>query len=144
MNGTVRYQYLIPKALEKIYSKAIVIGIAFNFILNLTLIPQIGVIGAILATVVAEFIIAIIQTKPVWKEMMILNQIRNMGVFLVAGIIMYILVYLIREILPTNLFARVILEIGIGAFVYLSLAIIGIIFVDKSIREKFNSMIRKI
>ena len=135
---------MIPKALEKIYSKAIVIGIAFNFILNLTLIPQIGVIGAILATVVAEFIIAIIQTKPVWKEMMILNQIRNMGVFLVAGIIMYILVYLIREILPTNLFARVILEIGIGAFVYLSLAIIGIIFVDKSIREKFNSMIRKI
>lgn len=143
-NGTVRYQYLIPKALEKIYSKAIVIGIAFNLILNLTLIQKIGVIGAILATVVAEFIIAIIQTKPVWKEMMILNQIRNMGVFLVAGIIMYILVYLVREILPTNLFARVILEIGVGAFVYLSLAIIGIIFVDKSIREKFNSMIRKI
>lgn len=142
-NGTVRYQYLIPNGLEKIYSKAIVIGIVLNFILNLILIKKLGVIGAILATVFSEFIIAIIQTKPVWKEMMISNQIKDIGAFLVAGIIMYILVYLIREQFPINLFVRVILEICVGAFLYLSLAIIGVIFIDKSIRAKLKYEIKR-
>ena len=142
-NGTVRYQYLIPKSMEKIYSKAIVIGIAFNLIMNFLLIKVIGVLGAILATVVAELIIALIQTKPVWKEMDIAKQLRNMSVFFVNGTIMYSIIQFVFVKININLLLKVIIEISFGAVIYLFLSIFTITLIDTDIRNEIIHFLKK-
>lgn len=142
-NGTVRYQYLIPKSMEKVYSKAIVIGITFNLIMNFLLIKVMEVLGAILATVVAELIIALIQTKPVWKEMNIAKQLRNIGVFCVNGAIMYFIIRFVFVKMNINLLMKVIIEISLGAVIYLFLSIITITFVDTNIRNEITHFLKK-
>lgn len=142
-NGTVRYQYLIPKSMEKIYSKAIVIGITFNLIMNFLLIKVIGVLGAILATVVAELIIALIQTKPVWKEMDIAKQLRNIGIFFVNGTIMYVIIQFVFVKMNINLLLKVVIEISFGAVLYLFLSIFTITLIDSNIRNEIAHFLKK-
>lgn len=62
-------QILTPLGKEKLTMYSTIYGAIINFIANIILIPQIGAVGAALATVLAESIVAIIQVHYVWNEM---------------------------------------------------------------------------
>lgn len=142
-NGTIRYQFLLPNSMEKIYSKAVVIGIFFNLVFNVILIRELGVVGAIIATLISEFITAIIQTKEAIKEMEILKHLRNMIFYFFSGVFMYIIIYKVNIVLECNLFFKLIIEILIGILVYSILTLIAIMIVDKSIRKEGYKIIKK-
>lgn len=52
---TARYQFLIPYRKEKYYITSVIIGACVNLIANWCMIPQIGALGAVIGTLLAEF-----------------------------------------------------------------------------------------
>lgn len=142
-NGTIRYQCLLPKSMEKVYSKAIVMGIVCNLLLNALLIGKLGVIGAILATIISELVTAIIQTVPVYNEMRIKNHLINIIVFCISGVLMYFVVDVISKYLSINIIAKVMMEIIGGIMVYVPITLIGIMIVDKNIKSIIRNKLRK-
>ncbi|MEM1325342.1 MAG: flippase [Bacteroidota bacterium] len=56
--GVARSTYLVTENLIKIYSYTIVMGVVINIILNVTLIPKFGGLGAVFATLGAQIVAA--------------------------------------------------------------------------------------
>jgi O-antigen/teichoic acid export membrane protein len=62
-------QILTPLGKEKLTMYSTVCGAVINFIANAIFIPKMGAVGAALATVLAESVVAIIQIYYAWNEM---------------------------------------------------------------------------
>lgn len=142
-NMTIRYQYLLPKSMNKIYSKAIMIGILCNIILNIVLIKRLEIIGVILATVISEFIIAVIQSKKAFKEMELFSHIKNLFFYILSGISMYRVIIVINKILYFDLLIKIVIEVLIGIIFYITLAIILINIIDKKIHKMFLEIYKR-
>lgn len=59
--NVVRSQYVIPKKMDGVYVRSILIAAAINIVLNVVLIPRYGAEGAIASTVAAEFFVPLFQ-----------------------------------------------------------------------------------
>ena len=68
INNVTGVQYLIPTKRQNTFTKTVLIGACVNLIANICLIPSLGAIGAAIASVLAETIIAITQLWIVRKE----------------------------------------------------------------------------
>ena len=110
--NVIRTQYLIPNSKDKEYISSVVIGGFINILLNIVLIPIIGLNGAIIATLVAEFAVAITQTFFVKNYIDIKIFCKNMIPYLVISMIVYILIICIssnKDINIVDLFIKIIL-----------------------------------
>lgn len=72
-------QILTPMGKEKLTMYSTIFGAVINFGANMMLIPFMGAVGAALATVIAESIIACIQIHYVWNE--VRSVVKNMPFF---------------------------------------------------------------
>ena len=69
VNNVTGVQYLIPTKREHTFTKTVLIGALVNVCANLCLIPRFGCIGAALASVLAEVVIAVVQLWIVRREL---------------------------------------------------------------------------
>ena len=118
--NVVRTQYLIPFKYDNIYVVSVLFGAVINFIINYLLIPQIGALGAVVGTIVAECSVAVIQTVAVRKELDVKLYFKQGIPFVVFGFAMYLLVQAISK-LEISAMATVCLEVLLGALLYLIL-----------------------
>ncbi len=88
-------QYLVPTKRQNTLTKTVLIGAAFNFFFNLILIPNHGALGAAIASVLAELIIAAVQLFVVRKELSCITIIKNFMKYFVAGFLMFVVLKLI-------------------------------------------------
>lgn len=100
ISNTLGAQYLTPSGQRKKSAKAIVIGMFINVILNAFLIPFIGSYGAVIASIVAEFMIALLYLIYSRKIIKISEIIKITPKKLFASILMFCLVYGIGFVLP--------------------------------------------
>jgi O-antigen/teichoic acid export membrane protein len=105
-------QILLPFNKEKEFSLIIILGAVINFVLNLFLIDLIGHNGAAVSTVIAEFIIAILDYFLVKKIIQNIYNIKNIGHVLISSFVMFIYIFFYKELF----------------FVYMS-NIMGLIFI---------------
>ena len=136
LGNVVRTQYLIPRSKDKEYIMSLTTGAIVNFIINMSLIPQLGAFGAVIGTVVAEFVMTFIQFYYVRR---ILNPIMYLygGVpFYVIGLLMYIVVKIISYHMNENAYSLII-QIIIGAFIYL---IFTILFIMRSKNKDISDL----
>lgn len=115
--NVIRTQFLIPRARDKEYTVSLVCGAVINFIINFLLIPQLGAKGAVIGTVVSEFIMTLVQALYVRKEISILLYIKNGCPFLIIGLIMYICIYFVQKLLNVSVKSLIIL-ILLGTLIY--------------------------
>lgn len=141
-NGTIRYQILLPKNKEKIYVFAIIIGIAFNLVLNIFLIKAYGIQGAIFATLISEFVVLLIQTYAVRKEVSVLFHGLNFIFYGLAGTAMYFAVKGISSALSINIIAKLLVEILVGGLMYLSICTLYILL-NKKLKISIKSVLFK-
>ena len=120
-NNYIRTQILIPKEMDKVYTKAVSIGAIVNVTINCGLIYFFGAKGASIATVVSYAVILLVQMTPLVKEMRGTFHYIVFPVF--AGIIMFILVRLSAR-LTDKLFVSVCIELVVGVIVYGGLSIL--------------------
>lgn len=115
--GLLRYQYLLPHSLERYYVSAIVVGIVVNLVLNVMFIPTMGVMGAVVATLAAETVIAVIEMIPMWRIFDWKRWLPPIAVAFVGGILMERIVTMVRQLLAgqVSLVVLVISEIVVGA-----------------------------
>ena len=116
--SVIRMQYLIPTEKDNIYIISVLFGAIFNFTFNYIFIKFIGLYGAILSTIFAEFIVMSIQTFMVRKELNIKKYVFNCIPFFIKALIMYIFIksleyYLISLNINRILILLIIVSLGI-------------------------------
>lgn len=140
----VRLLYLIPTENDKIYVISVVLGAVLNFIINLLLINNFGVYGAVIGTIVAETSVALYQTIKVGNKIEYKKHLKEGLFFLLIGLTMFVFVRIIASILPKTVFGLIV-EIVSGGFVYIFLSFMYFYFTDnKVVKKEFNKILKKL
>lgn len=119
--SVIRTQYLIPKEKDNIYIISVIVGAITNFLLNIILIRSLGIIGIVIGTIIAEFVVMVIQTWMIRMELDILKCIKTTLKFFITSMIMFFVIEILGYYLNTKGISSVIVilaKILIGIFVY--------------------------
>lgn len=81
-------QYLLPLKKDKEYTVSVMIGFAFNIVCSALLIPTMGASGAIVGTLISEFIIVLVQYLYVAKDFSLRIILMNVWKYVIAGGVM--------------------------------------------------------
>ncbi len=115
--------YLTPSGQRSRSNRAIIAGACTNFILNLALIPSLGVYGAVIASVAAELLIAILYLT-YSARFIAVSKVIGMGLrYCILSIGMFIPTYFIGRGLPATAWTNL-LQVCIGAITYIVLLIL--------------------
>ena len=117
-SNTFRNQVLIPLENDKYYVEAIVAGAVINLIINASLIPLLGSLGAMIGTMTAELTVAVCQIVPMRKIVDIKTYLIDSVPFLIMGILMFFVTELLEYLLPVPSIINLLIPIACGAFVY--------------------------
>lgn len=115
--NVIRTQYLIPRSKDKEYTISLIIGAIVNLCVNLVLIPKFGAMGAVVGTLIAEFVMTFLQGWFVKNVLPIKDYVFKNMIFLIMGLIMYLLLNSIKKYLSVSI-TNLIILIAIGAFSY--------------------------
>ena len=118
----IRTQYLIPNKKDKPYIISMICGAIVNFIANCIFIPILKAPGALIGTILAEFIVFFVQFLYVRKEMVVFKHIKNNFIYLFFGLIMCIVVYYEGMVLSNSL-KTLIIQIVSGGLLYIVLVL---------------------
>lgn len=137
--NVVRNQYLLPQKRDKDYIVSIVIGAIINFVFNSIFIPLWGAVGAACATLLAESFVALYQIFICRKEIPVVRYTTSNLFFIVAGLIMFVPVYIYGNDHAASILTLVI-QVVMGMLIYLGIA--GI-FIYRKEKEMINSFLRR-
>ena len=118
INNVTGMQYLIPTKRQNLFTLTVLIGAAVNFVFNALLIPAMQSIGAAIASVAAETVIALSQLWIVRKELSSKTIFVSSWHYLLAGGIMLTALKAIGLGLNSTVLNTILL-IVIGAVIYL-------------------------
>lgn len=139
-NTIIRTQYVIPKGFDKIYLITVSSGAIVNLILNYFLIEAYRGTGAVIATVIAQFVVCLSQYLLLRKEINYRVFIKDTVVFLIIGSVMGICVATIPGFLSKTVF-NILLKIVFGIIIYVGLSWVFLIHV-KHDRWMFDSIMK--
>lgn len=139
ISNLIGMQYLVPTKRENDLSKSVIVGAASNFFLNLLLIPLYGSLGAVIASVLAELAVTIVQLIMVRKIFSFKHILRTNYVYVLAGVVMFIIVCLISKYFTSSIFNTILL-ILVGASIY---TITLIVCKDDFFLDNIKSIIKK-
>lgn len=142
--NVIRTQYLIPLRYDKVYIISVWAGAIANLMINIALIPKMGAFGAVLGTVFAEMSVMIYQTWYVRKELPVKRYLLKSIYYIIAGIVMFFVIRFVSKFGSAD-FSTILLEIFIGALVYIVLCAPYMYIMHKSkinlyIKAKKNKM----
>ena len=123
INNVISSQYLVPTKRQNLLTITLIIGAVVNFSLNMVLIRYLQSIGAAIASVTAESVIAIVQLIFMRKEISTKKVLKEGIHYCVAGVAMVMLLLPLERVLlpsPTN----TIIMVFVGATVYFAVLII--------------------
>ena len=110
-------QFLIPSGQDKRFSFAVVIGATINFILNLLLIRWLASYGAVIATVIAEFVVTVVMLAFIRKNISVVRILKESWRYWICGTIMFVVCYLLGSRLSPSIIHTGIL-IVVGGLIY--------------------------
>ena len=119
LNNVTGLQFLVPTSRQNIFTITVLIGAFLNCTLNLILIPKFYSIGACISSVIAECAIMIagfVYVKKT-KQFALKPIFTCMWKYLIAGVLMFGLLILIKYFLPATVWALIVLVI-IGIIFY--------------------------
>ena len=136
INNVTGMQYLIPTKRQNVFTLTVITGACVNFVMNLILIRYFQSLGAALASVAAEAVIAVIQIFIVRKELNPVTIIKEGMHYYIACIAMVIVLYFSGKILTPSIIHTMSL-VAVGAIAYF-----GTLFALKD--EFFVSNVEKV
>lgn len=140
--NVLRTQYLIPSAKDKEYVISVLVGAVLNFAINFMLIPHLGLKGAVVGTITAEYSVSILQTIQVRNELDIKNFFKRSMPYFVIGLMMYIVTSAVGRI-TTESVSGLLLQVVIGGAIYVGLTVAYCIKTKNEIYEYVASFIRR-
>lgn len=117
-NNVIRTQFVIPKGLDKLYLITVSSGAIVNLILNIIFIRIYHGIGAVIATLIAQTVVCVVQFILTRKYLDFKKYVTDSWAFLVAGAIMLIAIQLISKLLAFKPLFKIIFEVVVGICIY--------------------------
>lgn len=117
ISNTIGVQFLLATGRQREYTISVILGAIVNLCMNVLFIPKLGAIGAAIGTVVAEFSVTVVQLFFVRKKIKLIELIKLMKNYVIAGILMY-LCCLIPEYLFESNYLLIISKVIIGVCCY--------------------------
>lgn len=133
----IRTQYLIPNKKDKPYIISMICGAVANFVANFIFIPKYNAVGALIGTLLAEFMVFFVQYLYVKKDFPVFRYIKNTTIYLIFGFIMCVIVRTEGCLLDNN-FKTLIFQILSGGIIYVFLTIFYM-FITKD--EELNKLL---
>lgn len=118
ISNIIGNQLLLTTKNEKKYTISVLCGAFLNFFLNLVLIPSFGALGATIATILAELLVATIQLFYIRKEFNLIEIFSISYKYFLSSLVMLIGCVLI-SFLHLSHFYILLLQIIIGSCIYL-------------------------
>ena len=115
-SNAIGIQYLLPMNRTFDYTKSLVISAIFSICISLPLIFSLGLYGAMLTTVLSEGIVTLYQLFVVKDEIKLIQLFCDVPKFFIAGLVMFICVFIIEKKFTT--FVMLLVNILIGMAVY--------------------------
>lgn len=119
INGITGLQYLVPTEKQNLYTLSVMIGAVTNFVLNSILIRRYASLGAALASVIAETVIASVQFYFVRKELSWVKVMKESIHYVIAGTLMLLILLLISHYLQPSIVNSLIIAVS-GILIYFS------------------------
>lgn len=116
---TVRTEFLIPRKLETKYIASVLFGALVNFVVNLSLIPLYGAIGAAIGTILAEIGACLWQYLSIVHYISLKKVISETMGYIFCGFIMYFGCSDISFPVYTNDIINLLMKIISGALIYI-------------------------
>ncbi|HFR3101128.1 TPA: polysaccharide biosynthesis C-terminal domain-containing protein [Enterococcus faecalis] len=110
-------QYLVPKSEIKAYNYSLLAGIIFSIILDIVLIPYIGVYGAAVSFLFAHICVLIIRVRALLKHTSFKFHKKEIVGYVSIGFLMYSIVTIFTKDMDSNLFTSF-FQATIGMTVY--------------------------
>ncbi len=125
LSNVVRTQYLIPKHLDSIYVKAVLIGALVNVLLNILLIPKYASIGVAISTFTTEVVVCVYQLLRINYQPVFIQSIKKNIKFIFGFIIIGIIVFFlpISNVPFATLIFKCLLFIGLS-YIQLTISVI--------------------
>jgi O-antigen/teichoic acid export membrane protein len=116
-SSIIGVQYLVSTGREREYTLSVTMGAISNFILNSIFIRLNGATGAIIASVISEFIVSMIQLYFVRKKIKISEIFQLIPKYLISSLIMFAVLSVLEYFLVVSILNTVICII-IGMLIY--------------------------
>ncbi|MCH5462501.1 flippase [Lactobacillus sp. LC28-10] len=137
-SNAIGTQYLLPTNQTKKYTTSVVIGAVVNLIVNIPLILLWGAVGASIATVISEATVTIYQLIVVRKQVNYHNLFLDTGKYLLAGLIMFVIVFMLNNRLPMT-WLMLIVEVIIGILAYVILLLLLRVHLIKEVKQNLKN-----
>lgn len=111
-------QYLMPRNRIKQFNISVISTAIVSLILNIILIPFVGIWGTIIATLVSEFLVVVIRMRDLYKNTTFRLPYKNINRYMLSGIIMYTLSLFITKNMSATILTTFI-QILIGGIIYM-------------------------
>lgn len=139
INNVTGIQYLIPTKRQNIFTLTVLIGAMINFAMNYILIERFAAIGAAIASVTAETVIAIVQLMIVRKEINPLEVLKEGANYWIAGGIMTGVLFFIQKLVSASIMGTVAL-VAVGASSYF---VVLFFMKDEFLLTNLNKILRR-
>ena len=123
INNVTGMQYLIPTKQQNIFTKTVIIGAVTNMCLNAVLIYFFQSVGAAIASVIAETVIAAVQLYIVRNEFSWKEIIKSGKNYFISGAVMFLLLIFVGARLSSSII-NTLLMIILGGAVYFALLLL--------------------
>lgn len=141
ISNNIKSSYLLPNKKDMQFAIILFVGAAINFVLNLFIILKFGALGAAISTLVTEIVICFVEVIYIRKKIKILSYIKEILLFIVPAIVMFFVLKII--VFPVSAW-YLILEICIGASIYVILVLVNMIFFKKKmLKDVFGKILKK-
>lgn len=141
LSSLIQTQLLIPNNDERIYTISTFTGAFVNLILNFSLIPNYGALGATIGTFGAELVVLLMESMFIIKTFNIFKLLWKFSIYLFAAFIMVIGIKFVSDLFFISNLKKILVEIIFGGFIYL-IVLIPYWFFDKD--SIFNVYFQKI
>lgn len=118
--GAVSSQYLIPKGELKSYNTSIFIGAIVSLVLDVCLIPLLGIYGAVIGNLIGQLVVCLIRGTILVRETAFRFQKKRLAIFVLSGAIMSVVVMTLTSELPAKPLTSL-LQVVLGSIIYLGL-----------------------
>lgn len=132
--NVVRTQLIIPYKRDNIYIYSVCGGAVANFVVNFTLIPLIGGLGAIIGTIFAEGTVLIVQLICTRKSVNYKSCYKDLFAYLLIGFIMYFILNCLETyFIHLNSILFIAINVLIGGLIFITIMLCYLKFIKKDL-----------
>lgn len=116
-NNVLGIQYLIPCKKENVFTFSVTCGAVANFIMNMALIPKYKAVGAAIASVAAESLVAVIQFIYARRMIHIFRILATCWKIILSSFVMFVSVFFISRCMSYSMLSfTLIIVIGVAVY----------------------------